>query len=63
MTFPRIANSGDAVLVFLDFGGANISSVTDNLGNHYSSAVGPTNWGVPPAGRKFSLPIILTAAM
>ncbi len=42
---------GDTIVLFARYGGATISSVTDNQpggSNTYSSVIGPTQWGVAP---------------
>ncbi len=44
--FPAASTSGDLIVVTVKWGNQTISvsSITDNKGNTYTSAVGPTNW-------------------
>jgi chitodextrinase len=45
-TFPAASVSGNLIIVSVKWGNPalSVSSVTDNKGNVYTSAVGPTNW-------------------
>ncbi|HTF26004.1 MAG TPA: fibronectin type III domain-containing protein [Candidatus Limnocylindria bacterium] len=45
-TFPAASISGNLIIVSVKWGNQalSVSSVTDNKGNVYTSAVGPTNW-------------------
>ena len=47
MSFPAASTSGDLVVVSFDFNNQSrtVTSVTDNLGNVYTNAIGPTDWG------------------
>ena len=50
-SFDTASANGDTIVLFVRFGGATISSVTDNQAggsNTYTSVVGPTQWGVAP---------------
>jgi hypothetical protein len=51
VSFRAVNTRGNTILLFLRFGGATITSVTDNQprrSNTYTSVLGPTHWGVPP---------------
>jgi hypothetical protein len=51
VSFSTASAAGDTILLFLRFGGATISSVTDSQtggSNIYSSVLGPTAWGFAP---------------
>jgi hypothetical protein len=51
VSFGSASAAGDTILLFARFGGTTISSVSDNQSggsNTYTSAVGPTQWGVAP---------------
>jgi IPT/TIG domain-containing protein len=51
VSFGAASAAGDTIVLFLRFGGATISGVTDNQNggsNTYTSVMGPTQWGVAP---------------
>jgi hypothetical protein len=51
VSFRAVNTRGNTILLFLRFGGATITGVTDNQprrSNTYASVLGPTHWGVPP---------------
>jgi hypothetical protein len=51
VTFSTASAAGDTIMLFLRFGGATVTSITDNQpggSNIYSSVLGPTQWGVAP---------------
>ncbi len=51
VSFSAPSAAGDAIVLFLRFGGTTVASVTDNQSggsNTYTSVVGPTKWGVSP---------------
>jgi hypothetical protein len=51
VSFRVPSASGDAIVLFVRFGGATILTVTDNQvrrSNTYTSVLGPTQWGLPP---------------
>jgi len=45
-SFSKVSNAGDLIVATLKWGGQNLAlaAVTDNYGNVYQSAAGPTNW-------------------
>lgn len=45
-SFPSASATGDLIVATVKWGGQSLSiaSITDNKGNSYQSAVGPTNW-------------------
>jgi len=47
VTFPGASTSGDLIVlsIFWSSQAVGITSVTDNKGNVYNPAIGPTNWG------------------
>jgi hypothetical protein len=51
VSFSAANTGGNTIVLFVRFGGATITSVTDNQpggSNTYASVLGPTHWGVPP---------------
>jgi hypothetical protein len=51
VSFSAASAAGDTIVLFVRFGGATITSVTDNQSggsNSYTSVLGPTHWGVTP---------------
>jgi large repetitive protein len=50
LNFASLSNAGDAIVVFLRFGGTTVSSITDSQSNTYTPAVGPINWGTAGGG-------------
>jgi hypothetical protein len=51
VSFSSTSSAGDTIVLFLRFGGATVSRITDNQAggsNIYSSVIGPTQWGVAP---------------
>ena len=45
-SFPLVSTAGDLIVATVKWGGQNLSvvSITDDKGNAYQSAAGPTNW-------------------
>jgi hypothetical protein len=51
VSFSSASSAGDTIVLFLRFGGATVSRITDNQAsgsNTYTSVIGPTQWGVAP---------------
>ncbi len=51
VSFGAASGAGNTIVVFGRFGGATVSSISDNQAggsNSYTSAAGPTPWGVSP---------------
>jgi Bacterial Ig-like domain (group 2) len=51
VSFNSSSSAGDTIVLFLRFGGATVSQITDNQvggSNTYTSVIGPTQWGVAP---------------